>query len=573
MEKRWIFNESGNNELVNELASSLGVDEFISSLLIQRGITDYEEAEAFFRPNLNDLHNPFLMKDMDKAVERISYAIENKQKVLIYGDYDVDGTTSVSLIYKFLKDKLHYIDYYIPDRYSEGYGISYKGIDYAKEKSISLIIALDCGIKAVDKIAYANKLGVDFIICDHHTPGEQIPDAIAVLDPKRENCEYPCKDLSGCGVGFKLMQACVDKLNFSEEELFSLLDYVAVSIASDIVPIVGENRILSFHGLKKLNENPNLAFKILKQLSGVKNTLSVTDIVFKIGPRINAAGRMQTGRYAVQFLTASDEGTAKILGATLDKLNEKRKELDKEITDSALEKVANSKENLAMKSTVLYDANWHKGVIGIVASRLIETYYKPTVILTESNGLATGSARSVAGFNLYDAVDSCADLLESYGGHKYAAGLSLKVENVAEFKRRFENYVSENISEDMLVPQIKIDTRMPLSSISAKFFRIIQQFQPFGPQNMTPIFVSENVVDYGQTRIVGKNRDHLRLSVVDDIRDSNAMTGIAFSLAGKYNSISKGSSFDICYSLQKNEYMGREETQLLVRDIKLHSHT
>lgn len=571
MEKRWILNTPGDTELIDNLSNSLGVDKFIASLLVQRGITDFEQARAFFRPNLNDLHDPFLMKDMDKAVNRIAYAIKNKEKVLIYGDYDVDGTTSVSMVYKFLEDKLHYVDYYIPDRYSEGYGISLKGIDYAKEKSIGLIIALDCGIKAVDKINYANKLGVDFIICDHHTPGKEIPDAIAVLDPKRDDCEYPCKDLSGCGVGFKLLQACVEKLNFSEEELFSLLDYVAVSIASDIVPIVGENRILSFHGLKKLNENPNLAFQVLKQLSGVNSELSVSDIVFKIGPRINAAGRMQTGRYAVQFLTSKELKTAKILGSTLDQLNEERKELDKEITDSALSKVANSPTNLAMRSTVLFDSNWHKGVIGIVASRLIETYYKPTVILTESNGLATGSARSVAGFNLYDAVDSCADLLESYGGHKYAAGLSLKVENVPEFKRRFEKYVVENITEDMLSPQIKIDASMPLSSISAKFFRIIQQFQPFGPQNMTPVFISENVVDYGQTRIVGRNKDHLRLSVVDDIRDSYAMTGIAFSLADKYESISKGLMFNICYSLQKNDYMGREETQLLVRDIKIRS--
>jgi len=548
MDKRWTLNQSSETECISELSEELGVDHIIAKLLVQRGIKNYKEAKSFFRPSLNDLHDPFLMKDMDCAVDRLSKALKNNERILIYGDYDVDGTTSVSLVYSYLRDKFEYIDYYVPDRYKEGYGISKQ---------------------AMDKIEYANSKNIDFIICDHHTPDDILPNAVAVLDPKRVDCEYPCKHLSGCGVGFKLMQGLCEIHNFEKAELLSLLDLVCVSIASDIVPIVGENRILAYHGLIRLNENPCLGLKTIIGLSGSTKDLTVNDIVFKVGPRINAAGRIQTGNASVQLLTSKKEETAKLVGETIDGFNEDRKELDHSITDEALERVANSEELKKKKSTVLFDANWHKGVIGIVASRMIEKYYKPTVILTESNGYATGSARSIDGFDLYNAISSCSDLLESYGGHKYAAGLTLKIENLKEFTRRFENYVCENIEDNMLIPQIKIDAEIKLKEITPKFFRILKQFEPFGPQNMTPIFVSREVVDYGYSRAVGRNKEHLKLSVVDDIRDNAVVGGIGFSLGNVYPSIANGAPFDICYSLQENEYMGKVETQLMVRDIKL----
>ncbi|MFA8433980.1 MAG: single-stranded-DNA-specific exonuclease RecJ [Marinifilaceae bacterium] len=570
MEKRWVINEPGDEATVNLLAQELGIDNILANLLVNRGVTSFEEARAFFRPSLDDLHDPFLMKDMDKAVVRLTSALEQQERILIYGDYDVDGTTSVALVYTALKNKFDYIDYYIPDRYTEGYGISKQGIDYAVEHGINLIIALDCGIKAVEKIEYARNCKVDFIICDHHTPGDELPQAVAVLDPKRKDCEYPCKDLSGCGVGFKLMQAFYQKQNLPFEELVPLLDLLCVSIASDIVAIVGENRILTHYGLKQLNSNPRLGLQTILDLAGVDKELNVNDIVFKIGPRINAAGRIQSGRQAVQLLIADNDETARLIGDTINGFNDHRKELDHNITDEALEKVARSEKLLNRKSTVLFDANWHKGVIGIVASRLIETYYRPTVILTESNGFATGSARSVDGFDLYQAISSCSDLLENYGGHKYAAGLTMKIENVSEFQERFEKYVCENISDEMLIPQIKVDARIKLSDITPKFFRILKQFEPFGPMNMTPIFISEDVVDYGYSRPVGREKEHLKLSVVDDIRNGDVRSGIAFSMGKYHEVISRGVPFDICYSLQENEYMGKVETQLMVRDLKVH---
>jgi single-stranded-DNA-specific exonuclease len=568
MEKRWVINEPGDEETVGALMESLGVDRVIANLLVQRGITSFEMAKAFFRPCLDDLHDPFLMKDMTNAVKRLVAAMENQERVMVYGDYDVDGTTSVALVYTYLKSHFDFIDYYIPDRYSEGYGISKTGIDYAAENNISLVIALDCGIKAIEKIAYASEKGVDFIICDHHTPDENLPNAVAVLDPKRSDCEYPCDVLSGCGVGFKLMQGLAQEKGWEFNTLIPLLDLLAVSIASDIVPITGENRVLTYFGLKQLNENPRLGLKTILNLAGVTKDLSVNDIVFKIGPRINAAGRIQSGNHAVQLLIAEREEAATLIGDTINGLNEDRKELDHTITDDALDRVAKSKALLEKKSTVLFDRNWHKGVIGIVASRMIETYYKPTVILTESNGFATGSARSVDGFDLYNAISACSDLLENFGGHKYAAGLTMKIENVSAFQQRFEEYVCENITEDMLVPQIKVDASIKLSDITPKFFRILKQFEPFGPKNMTPVFISEKVVDYGYSRPVGRNKEHLKLSVVDDIREGDVKGGIAFSMGNLYSKISSGSPFDVCYSVQENEYMGKVETQLMVRDIK-----
>jgi single-stranded-DNA-specific exonuclease len=568
MEKRWVINEPGEDETVDELMSSLGVDRVIANLLVQRGVTSFEEAKSFFRPNLEDLHDPFLMKDMDKAVTRLIKAMENQERVMVYGDYDVDGTTSVALVYTYLKSHFDFIDYYIPDRYSEGYGISKTGIDYAAENNVSLVIALDCGIKAIEKIAYAKEKGVDFIICDHHTPDDNLPEASAVLDPKRIDCTYPCDVLSGCGVGFKFMQAIAQKMKWPFDSLVPLLDLLAVSIASDIVPIIGENRVLTHFGLKQLNENPRVGLQTIIDLSGADKDLTVNDIVFKIGPRINAAGRIQSGKHAVQLLIADKKEVAMLIGDTINGMNEDRKELDHTITDDALDRVAKSNTLLAKKSTVLFDRNWHKGVIGIVASRMIETYYKPTVILTESNGYATGSARSVDGFDLYNAISACSDLLENFGGHKYAAGLTMKIENVPEFQKRFEDYVCNNISDDMLIPQIKVDATIKLSEITPKFYRILKQFEPFGPKNMTPIFISEKVVDYGYSRAVGRNKEHLKLSVVDDIRDGDVKSGIAFSMGKFYKKISTGTPFDLCYSVQENEYMGKVETQLMVRDMK-----
>ncbi|MPQ45652.1 single-stranded-DNA-specific exonuclease RecJ [Marinifilum sp. N1E240] len=568
MEKRWVINEPGDDETVEALMKSLGVDRVIANLLVQRGVTSFESAKAFFRPSLDDLHDPFLMKDMTEAIDRLTTAMEKQERVLVYGDYDVDGTTSVALVYTYLKSHFDFIDYYIPDRYSEGYGVSIKGIDYAAENNFSLVIALDCGIKAIEKIAYAKEKGVDFIICDHHTPDDELPLAAAVLDPKRKDCDYPCDVLSGCGVGFKLMQGLAQRKNWDFETLTPLLDLLAVSIASDIVPITGENRVLTFFGLKQLNESPRLGLKTILNLAGVTKHLSVNDIVFKIGPRINAAGRIQSGNRAVQLLIAEKEEAATLIGDTINGLNEDRKELDHTITDDALDRVAKSKALLAKKSTVLFDRNWHKGVIGIVASRMIESYYKPTVILTESNGFATGSARSVDGFDLYNAISACSDLLENFGGHKYAAGLTMKIENVSAFQQRFEEYVCDNITDDMLVPQVKVDANISLSDITPKFYRVLKQFEPFGPKNMTPVFISEKVVDYGYSRPVGRNKEHLKLSVVDDIREGDVKGGIAFSMGKLYPKIASGAQFDVCYSVQENEYMGKIETQLMVRDIK-----
>jgi len=569
MEKIWTLKDQGDINVIKHLSASLNVNMVIATLLAQRNIVNYQEAREFFRPRLTDLHNPFLMKDMDKAVERLERAIANEEKVLIYGDYDVDGTTSVALMYQFLRNRIKNLDYYIPDRYTEGYGISPQSIEYAHNENFSLVVVLDCGIKAVEKIKYAKSLGIDFIICDHHNPDEKIPDAIAVLDPKRPDCNYPYKELSGCGVGYKFLQAYSTLNNIPTTELEELLDFVVVSIASDIVPISGENRVLAYYGLKKLNRNPSLGLKTIMKYSGLNGgEITISDIVFKIGPRLNASGRIEHGKKSVAILTVTSEKEAERLGDEINSYNEIRKTLDRDITQEALDMIDNNPELKNKKSTVLYNRDWHKGVVGIVASRITEHFYRPTIILTESNGLATGSARSVKDFDLYEAIGKCSDLLESYGGHMYAAGLTLKIENIPEFIRRFEEIVEDSITDEQQIEAVEIDAKLQLSEITPKFFRILKQFAPFGPHNMMPVFVSENVLDYGTSRPVGKNLEHLKLDLVEPTGSSSIFPGIAFNQAEHYEAISQGLPFDICYSITENEFRGKTNLQLYIKDIK-----
>ncbi len=570
MINKWIYSELSEeqNEIKNNLANELSISPILSQLLVQRGISTYDEARSFFRPDLNDLHDPFLMKDMDRAVDRLTMAMQQNEKILVYGDYDVDGTTSVSLVYRFLIKFYSNLDFYIPDRYIEGYGISKKGIDYAHENNFKLIIALDCGIKAVEKVKYAKSLGIDFIICDHHNPDDELPPAVAVLDPKRDDCEYPYKHLSGCGVGFKLMQAFSIVNGISFEQLTSLLDLVALSIASDIVPITGENRILTFYGLKQINSNPSTGVKAIIEVSGLKDKeINISDIVFKIGPRINASGRMKLASEAVELLVARDYSFAFERSSTINIYNNDRKDLDKNITDEALSLIQSDEIYSQRKSIVVYKPDWHKGVIGIVASRLSEEHYKPTIVLTESNGFASGSARSVSGFDLYKAVESCKDLLENFGGHMYAAGLTMKTDNVEEFTRRFEEYVAENIQEDQTYPQIEIDATLEFKDITPKFFRVLKQFGPFGPGNMKPIFESKNVYDYGSSRLVGKEQEHLKLELIDNSSE-NVMNGIAFRMYEFNDHLKALNPLDICYTLEENNFNGNVTTQLMIRDIK-----
>jgi single-stranded-DNA-specific exonuclease len=569
MEKIWELKKQGDPNEIKHLSAALNVNMTIARLLVQRGITTFNEAKAFFRPRLSDLHDPFLMKDMDKAVARLELAIANQEKVLVYGDYDVDGTTSVALMYTFLKPRLEHIEYYIPDRYSEGYGVSPKSIDYAADNGFSLIIALDCGIKAVDKISDARQRGLDFVICDHHNPDDKVPPAVAVLDPKQPDCNYPYKELSGCGVGFKLLQAYCQKNNIELEEIYDLLDLVVVSIASDIVPITGENRVLAYYGLKKLNSNPGMGLQTIINLAGINgNDITISDIVFKIGPRLNASGRIEHGKKSVQILVSNDEDKSDILGEEIDSFNEIRKTLDRDITQDALDMIEKDPEMRNMNSTVLYNRDWHKGVVGIVASRVTEQFYRPTIILTESNGLATGSARSVKDFDLYEAIGQCSDLLESYGGHMYAAGLTLKIENIPEFRRRFEEIVTSQLSDHSQVQTIEVDAKITLSEITPRFYRILKQFAPFGPHNMTPVFVTEDVFDAGTSRLVGKNQEHLKLDLVEPDVNSGIFPGIAFSQSDKFDLITSGLPFDVCYSITENEYRGKTSLQLFIRDIK-----
>jgi single-stranded-DNA-specific exonuclease len=570
MNRAWKIKENAHSNDIKRLAEELTISPVITTLLVQRGINTFDQAKAFFRPDLSMLHDPFLMNDMEKAVHRLGSAFQHGEKILVYGDYDVDGTTSVSMVYSFIRNHHHEVYYYIPDRYAEGYGISFKGIDYAISRGVSLIIALDCGIKAIDKVAYASEHNVDFIICDHHTPGEVLPAAVAVLNPERQDSDYPFKFLSGCGVGFKLLQAYASCNQIPFEEIIGFLDLVAVSIASDIVPLINENRILANHGLKKLNETPSVGLKAIISVAGLDNkNITVDDIVFKIGPRINAAGRIESGNQAVELLVSEKPDEAFLLCEKINSHNLTRRNIDKIITEEALQEIA--KADKYKFSTVLFNPGWHKGVVGIVASRLIESYFRPTVILTESNGHATGSARSIPGFDLYQAITACAGLLESYGGHMYAAGITLKTENVQKFRDRFEEIVRNTVTPEMLIPQVDIDTELNFKDISPKLFRVLKQFEPFGPENMNPVFFAENVSDNGYARLVGPDEDHLQLGLIQEEHPFIVNRAIAFNQASHLHSIKKGSSFDIAYTLIENNFRGMTSIQLNIKDIKIES--
>jgi len=565
MQKRWVLKPKNDIEKVKKLQTALGTSAIIAELLINRNIETFDQARIFFRPALEQLHDPFLMKDMDKAIYRIEKAIGNNEKILIYGDYDVDGTTAVAVVYSFFRTFHSRIEFYIPDRYTEGYGISRQGIAYAAENDFALIIALDCGIKALEKIEYANSLGVDVIIGDHHLPGEHIPQAVAVLDPKRSDCTYPYKDLSGCGIGFKIIQAFVKKNNMDPELPYQYLDLVAVSIASDIVPITGENRILAHFGLKKLNSNPSIGLQALIKLSNNKTGIfSVNDIVFQIGPRINAAGRIDHAKDAVELLIAKSIHEASSYSSSVDDQNNIRKDFDLRITEEALALIDGNQAYIERKSTVLYKPDWHKGVIGIVASRLTEKYYRPTVILTRTNGHVTGSARSVLGFDLYEALSACSELLDQFGGHKYAAGLTMKEENIPLFQAKFEDVVHRSIKPEMLQQEISIELPINVQDIDSKFYRILRQFEPFGPDNETPIFLTKQVSSYGKAAVVGNN--HLKFSIYQD--HSPIFDCIAFNQAEYIDVINNNQHFDICYTIEENNWRGRKNLQLNIKGIR-----
>lgn len=568
-ECKWILKEQADPAKVEHLATEVGIDKVLAELLVKRGVETFEQARSFFRPSLDDLHDPFLMKDMDVAVERLHKAITSGEKILVYGDYDVDGTTAVALVYSFIQRFTQNVDFYIPDRYDEGYGVSYKGLDWAAEGGFNLIITLDCGIKAIDKVEYARSKGVEVIICDHHLPEDSLPKAVAVLDPKREDCHYPFDDLSGCGVGFKLVQAYSQKYGVPFESLIPLLDLLVVSISSDLVTMVGENRVLSHFGLKQLNENPCKGLLAMINLSNLEpGHISIDDIVFKIGPRINAAGRMESGRLAVELLKATDTQTAMFIGGKINENNNDRKNIDREITQEALEMVQEGKCLASENVTIVYNPKWNKGVVGIVASRLVEAYYKPTVVLTKSNGFVNGSARSVAGFDLYEAIESCADLLENFGGHVYAAGLTLKEENLEEFARRMDAFVAGKITSEMLTPIVDVDAKLDFAQITPKFFRILKQFQPFGPGNNNPIFVTENVYDAGSGRKVGAGGVHLKLDLIQESQPYHQIPAIAFNMADFSDYIKEGNPFDVCYAIVENYYRGNSSIQLRVRDMR-----
>lgn len=564
MPKRWVLKEQGDTKKIESLAKQLNINDILAGLLVQRSVTSFEEAKRFFRPDIAHLHDPFLMQDMNKAIDRIKKAIANEEKILIYGDYDVDGTTSVALVFSFFNSFYKKIGYYLPDRYKEGYGISVKGIEWAKENGYSLIIALDCGIKANAQMEVANNYNIDFIICDHHIPGDSLPKAVAILDPKRFDCSYPYKDLSGCGIGFKLIQAYAQNQDIPFAELEKYLDLVAVSIAADIVPITGENRILTYYGLQWLNKNPRPGIKAILELSNFKKQLTVSDIVFTIGPRINAAGRIEDARKAVELLIAANQEIANDAGKNINGKNIERRAIDISITEHALKMVTQDKDFANKKTTVLFHPEWHKGVIGIVASRLTEKYYRPTVILTQSNGLVTGSARSVKDFDIYNAIEECNVLLEQYGGHKYAAGLTLKLENLTAFQQKFEEVVSSTIAEHLLVQEIEIDAIIKLNDITPSFYKILKQLGPFGPGNMTPVFKSEGVFSDGYAKIVGKNHLKLRISSPEKI----SYDAIAFQFGSYFHDISKN-RFDICYTIEENLWQGETSLQLNVKDIKM----
>ena len=569
MNNKWNYQPPSQEqtEAAKALAKETGISPVLCKLLLERGISSAAEAKRFFRPQLNELHDPFLMKDMDIAVDRLNEAMGRKERIMVYGDYDVDGTTAVALVYKFLQQFYSNIDYYIPDRYEEGYGVSTKGVDYAYETGVKLIIVLDCGIKAVNEIAYAKEKGIDFIICDHHVPDDVLPPAIAILNAKRPNATYPYEHLSGCGVGFKFMQAFAINNGIEFHQLTPLLDLVAVSVASDIVPIMGENRILTYHGLKQLNSNPSVGLKAIIDVCGLNDKeITVSDIVFKIGPRINASGRIQNGKEAVELLVEKDFSTALEKANQINQYNETRKDLDKAMTEEA-NKIVEELEDLSERRTiVIFNEEWHKGVIGIVASRLTEIYYRPAVVLTRTNNLATGSARSVSGFDVYKAIEHCRDLLENFGGHTYAAGLSMKAENVEEFTRRFEDYVANNILPEQTSAVIDIDAEIDFRDITPRFHQDLKRFNPFGPDNHKPVFCTHNVYDYGTSKVVGREQEHIKLELVDN-KSNNVMNGIAFGQSSQARYIKTKRSFDICYTIEENTHK-RGEVQLQIEDIK-----
>ena len=568
-ERKWTVHDPGSPEKVDRLATELGVDRVLAELLVQRGVETFEQARRFFRPSLDDLHDPFLMKDMDKAVERLHEAITKGEKILVYGDYDVDGTTAVALVYSFVRRFTKRVEYYIPDRYDEGYGVSYKGLDWASDNGIDLLITLDCGIKAIEKVEYARSKGIDVIICDHHLPENELPGAVAVLDPKRDDDHYPFDDLCGCGVGFKFVQGYSRKYNIDFETLEPLLDLQVVSIASDLVSMVGENRVLAHFGLKRLNENPRKGLLAMLSLAKLEpGHVTIDDIVFKIGPRINAAGRMESGRLAVELLTAMDDRSAFQIGEKINDNNNERKNIDREITQEALDMVANGTALETENVTIVYNPTWNKGVVGIVASRLVEAYYKPTVVLTKSNGYITGSARSVAGFDLYASIESCADLLENFGGHVYAAGLTMKEEHLEEFCKRMNRFVSGNITKQELTPVVDIDARLDFSQITPKFFRILKQFQPFGPGNSNPVFLTEDVYDAGNGRKVGAGGVHLKLDLMQESQPYRQIAAIGFNMAEFYDHIKAGNPIDVCYSIVENFYRGSSTLQLRLKDMR-----
>ena len=570
MEKRWVLQKEPNFDVLEELIEKVGVSRPIATILGQRKIENFEQAKSFFRPDLEKLHDPFEMKNMNAAVDRIEKAVANGENILVYGDYDVDGTTAVALVYEYLTKDYEQVGYYIPDRYKEGYGLSKTGIEFASDNSFTLIIALDCGIKAIEQIAFAKTEGIDVIVCDHHKPGDQLPEAI-ILNPKQKGCEYPFKELCGCGVGFKLIQALNHSRMLPYDEVLPALDMVLVAIGADIVPIVGENRILAHFGLKRLNENPRIGFKKLLELANKKHYLSVQDVVFTLAPRINAAGRIESGNQAVELLLARTEQQVDEISVLINEHNEKRKELDRQITAEALDIIENNQWLKNAKSTVVYNSNWHKGVVGIVASRLTETYYRPTIVLTESHGFAVGSARSVKGFNIYNAIDACSDLLHQFGGHDFAAGMTLPIENVDAFRAKFDEVVQEQISREQLVPSIEVATKIDFRDIYEserrgipKFFRILKQIAPFGPENLNPNFLTERVRDRG-SRIL--KDEHIKFQVFQEEYRDIVLDGIGFSLAEKFHIIQDG-EFDIVYSLEENHWNGNVSLQMMVKDIK-----
>ena len=569
MHFKWKYDPPSPEEArqAQELSEKLNMSPILTDLLIRRGITTESGAKRFFRPQLSDLINPFLMKDMDVAVDRLNDAMGRKERVLVYGDYDVDGCTAVALVYKFLQQFYSNIDYYIPDRYDEGYGVSKKGIDYAYQTGVKLIIILDCGIKAHEMIAYAKSLGIDFVICDHHMPDETLPDAVAILNPKRADDTYPFKHLCGCGVGFKFMQAFSKNNGIPFSRLIPLLDFCAVSIAADLVPVVDENRILAFHGLKQLNQNPSVGLKAIIDICGLSGReISMSDIIFKIGPRINASGRMENGKKSVDLLVEKDFNAAVRMARHIDEYNEQRKDIDKQMTEEANQIVERLESQAHQPAIVLYGEGWKKGVVGIVASRLTEMYYRPTVVLSCENGIASGSARSVAGYDIYDAIKSCRDLLENFGGHTYAVGLSLKVENIAEFRRRFQEYVSSHILPEQTEALQEIEAVVDFRDITKKLHNDLKKLAPHGPENPKPVFCTRNVYDYGTSKVVGRQQEHIKLELVDS-RSSNVMNGIAFGQSAAARYIKSKRSFDIIYTIEENIYK-RGEVQLQIEDIR-----